>query len=125
MHRRGVKPYAMLKGFANTCDAFHQTATSYNGEARYLRTTKCPRYSSTKAFTGHTTSASGAIEAVICLLAIKHSFIPTSLGCTVPMDMLYKPVMETIKDIPLRNVLMNSFGFGGNDTSIVFTATAN
>ena len=165
MHRRGVKPYAMLKGFANTCDAFHQTATSYNGEGPYLSmrnamdmaglspedidyvnthgtgtpnndsseltsmkrlwTTKCPRYSSTKAFTGHTTSASGAIEAVICLLAIKHSFIPTSLGCTVPMDMLYKPVMETIKDIPLRNVLMNSFGFGGNDTSIVFTATAN
>ena len=79
-----------------------------------------PPVSSTKAFTGHTTSASGSIEAVICLLALSEGFIPRQLNwkeadpaCIIP----------SVKDLerPLRHVLCNSFGFGGNDTSLLIS----
>ena len=79
-----------------------------------------PPISSTKSFTGHTTSASGSIESVICLLAMKHEFIPSNLGWKIPMDDGIKPTMgETYK--PIVNVMCNSFGFGGNDSSIIFS----
>lgn len=132
---RKAKIMAELKGYGNACDAFHQTASSENGEGAYLAMSKAletagmsssdidyinahgtgtpnndateltamrriwgdklPRFSSTKNLTGHTTSASGAIEAVICLLEIQQ-------GNAV-------------------NILSNSFGFGGNDSSLIFS----
>ena len=79
-----------------------------------------PPVSSTKAFTGHTTSAAGGIEAVISLLALREGFIPASLGfresdpaCIVP---------SSGEERPLKHVMSNSFGFGGNDTSLIFSA---
>ena len=76
--------------------------------------------SSTKAFTGHTTSASGAIESVICLLAMHHHFIPQSLGFVIPMEGGVVPSMGE-ENVTLHNVMCNSFGFGGNDTSLIFS----
>ena len=83
----------------------------------------CPEIvpvSSTKAFTGHTTSASGAIESVICLLAMLHRFIPQNLGFTFPMEGGVVPSAGA-ENVTLHNVMCNSFGFGGNDTSLIFS----
>ena len=162
--KRGVEKHAYLRGYGNACDAFHQTASSENGEGAYRAMTEAlqmaglkpsdiqyvnahgtgtpnndisesnalkrvfsdtmPLVSSTKSFTGHTTSASGSIEAVICLLAMRHHFVPANLGFTTPMtDGIVPTLGETNYD--LRNVVCNSFGFGGNDTSLVFSLDEN
>lgn len=83
---------------------------------------KVPYISSTKSFTGHTTSASGGVESVICILAMQNSFIPASLRFTNRIDELtFLPTAETITRVRLDNVLCNAFGFGGNDTSLLFS----
>ena len=83
---------------------------------------KVPPVSSTKSRTGHTTSASGSIEAVICLLAMRQGFIPSNLNWQHAMAEGIAPVAQTLHQQQLRHVLCNSFGFGGNDTSLVFSA---
>lgn len=157
---RKVTPHAYLTGYGNACDAFHQTASSENGEGAYLAMTealamahlsakdiqyvnahgtgtpnndlsesvslkrvfgdKMPMVSSTKSFTGHTTSASGSIETVICLLAMQHHFVPANLGWKKPMENGILPTMG-IQNADLENVLCNSFGFGGNDSSLLIS----
>lgn len=157
---RKVTPHAYLTGYGNACDAFHQTASSENGEGAYLAMTealamahlsakdiqyvnahgtgtpnndlsesvslkrvfgdKMPMVSSTKSFTGHTTSASGSIETVICLLAMQHHFVPANLGWKNPMENGILPTMG-IQNADLENVLCNSFGFGGNDSSLLIS----
>ena len=158
--RRGVTPHAYLTGYGNACDAFHQTASSDNGEGAYLAMTEAlqmaglkpsdiqyvnahgtgtpnndlsesmalrrvfgdhlPLVSSTKSFTGHTTSASGSIESVICLLALQHQFVPANLGWSQATDGGIVPTMGE-DHCHLQHVVCNSFGFGGNDTSLVFS----
>ena len=159
--QRRADIHAWLSGYGNACDAFHQTASSENGEGAYLAMQEAlemaqlkpsqidyvnahgtgtpnndasesaalkrifegqmPKISSTKGFTGHTTSASGAIEAVICLLAMQHHFVPANLGWQHQMAEGITPTMgET--GCTLQHVLCNSFGFGGNDSSLVFSA---
>lgn len=157
---RKVTPHAYLTGYGNACDAFHQTASSENGEGAYLAMTEAlamahlsakdiqyvnahgtgtpnndqsesvslkrvfgdemPMVSSTKSFTGHTTSASGSIETVICLLAMQHHFVPANLGWKNPMENGILPTIGT-QNVDLENVLCNSFGFGGNDSSLVIS----
>lgn len=134
---RGAKILCRFSGGGNACDAFHQTASSPNGEGAYLAMTEAlknaslspddiqyvnahgtgtvnndesekaalkrvfgenlPQIESTKNITGHTTSAAGAIEAVIC-------------------------VKKILGNPAFKNVMDNSFGFGGNDTSLIFSA---
>ena len=161
--RRGAKIAARLSGYANVCDAFHQTASSPDGEGAYLSMTKAiamaglqpgdidyvnahgtgtpnndasesaalrrvfgdragsePPVSSTKSFTGHTTSASGSIESAFCLLAMENSFIPANLGWTGSGDGTIVPSTGDVRR-RLRNVLCNAFGFGGNDSSLIFS----
>lgn len=106
----------------------HGTGTPNNdaSESQALRrlfNEALPPISSTKGMTGHATSASGAIEAVICLLALRHSFLPANMGFTTPMEGGITPVMHTVDNHPLHHVLCNSFGFGGNDTSIILSET--
>ena len=79
-----------------------------------------PPVSSTKAFTGHTTSASGSIEAVICLLALSEGFIPRQLNWKEADPACIIPSVKELER-PLRHVLCNSFGFGGNDTSLLIS----
>ena len=161
--RRGVKPVALLSGYGNACDAFHQTASSPDGEGAYLAMSKAladaglrpsdidyvnahgtgtpnndvsesqamkrlfgdamPPVSSTKSLTGHTTSASGSVEAVICILALRNGFVPVNYAWANPMDDGIVPNMELRPSHPLRHILCNSFGFGGNDSSVILTAT--
>lgn len=158
--QREAVPHAYLTGYGNACDAFHQTASSENGEGAYLAMTEAlemahlsakdiqyvnahgtgtpnndqsesvslkrvfgnemPLVSSTKSFTGHTTSASGSIETIICILAMQHHFVPANLGWKNPMESGIIPSMG-VQDIDLENVLCNSFGFGGNDSSLVIS----
>ena len=159
--RRGVKPLARLSGYGNACDAFHQTASSDNGEGAFLAMQKAlnmaglqpgdidyvnahgtgtpnndlseshalkrlfgqhmPMVSSTKGMTGHTTSASGAVETIVCLLALQHQFVPTNYGWKNQMEGGITPATDLTPNRPLQHVMCNSFGFGGNDSSIVIS----
>ena len=161
--RRGVKAQALLSGYGNACDAFHQTASSPDGEGAYramkealelaeiqpseidyinahgtgtpnndaseshammwLFGENVPPVSSTKPFTGHTTSASGSIEAVFCILALQHGFLPVNLNWSQAMEDGIVPVSQLTKK-ELKHVLCNAFGFGGNDSSLLISGTA-
>ena len=149
---------AYVLGYANRCDAFHQTATSKDGEGAFLAMTgalkmaglqpediqyinahgtgtpdndasetaafrrvfgeNLPDMSSTKSYTGHTTSAAGSVETVICILAMQNSFVPASLGWSHRMPDGYIPSMGRT-GVDLDYVMCNSFGFGGNDSSLI------
>jgi len=81
-----------------------------------------PKMSSTKTFTGHTLGASGGIEAVFSVLALQHGMIFPNLRLQTPMaDLPFVPEREVIKNATLKHVLSNSFGFGGNCSSLIFS----
>ncbi|MBZ9729629.1 beta-ketoacyl-[acyl-carrier-protein] synthase family protein [Salegentibacter sp. JZCK2] len=157
-----VKPVlGRISGYGNANDAFHQTASSENGEGAFLAMQKAmktagissekidyinahgtatknndsaeakalkriffknsPDFSSTKAFTGHTLAAAGALEAVYSLLSIQHQEVFANLNFSDPMDSSgFIPVTQ-LKAKPIDHVLSNSFGFGGNCTSLIFS----
>lgn len=156
----GDRSLAYVAGYGNHCDAFHQTASSENGEGAYLAMADAlamaglkpsdiqyvnahgtgtpnndpsesnalkrifgdamPEVSSTKGFTGHTTSASGSIESVFCILALMHGFTPANIGFSHPMEGGIVPTKGST-GVNLENVLCNAFGFGGNDSSLVLS----
>lgn len=81
-----------------------------------------PPISSTKSFTGHTTSAAGAVETVISILAMTSHFLPANLNYSTKMEELnFEPIKKTITNHPFDHFLKNSFGFGGNNTSLIFS----
>jgi len=81
-----------------------------------------PKMSSTKSFTGHTLGASGGIEAVFSILAIKHGLIYPNLRLVTPMKELpFIPETKFLKNEKVIHVLSNSFGFGGNCSSLIFS----
>jgi len=81
-----------------------------------------PPFSSTKAFTGHTLAAAASIEAVITILSIQHKTIFPNLNCVTPMqDTALFPITSLQKNVELNHVLSNSFGFGGNCSSLIFS----
>jgi 3-oxoacyl-[acyl-carrier-protein] synthase-1 len=82
---------------------------------------RIPMVSSTKPFTGHTTSAAGSAEAILSILCLQHQVIWPNLNFSERMaELSFSPVEKLIKDLPVRVVMSNSFGFGGNDTSLIF-----
>jgi 3-oxoacyl-(acyl-carrier-protein) synthase len=82
-----------------------------------------PPVSSTKPFTGHTLGAAAAVEAVISVLAIKNNFIPPNLNFKEKIEELhFEPVKKMMTGVGLKHVLSNSFGFGGNDSTLIFSA---
>lgn len=81
-----------------------------------------PKMSSTKSFTGHTLGASGGIEAVFSVLAIRERNIFPNLRLKTPMKELpFVPEVALISNANIKNVLSNSFGFGGNCSSLIFS----
>ncbi|MCC8425870.1 beta-ketoacyl-[acyl-carrier-protein] synthase family protein [Mucilaginibacter sp. UR6-11] len=106
----------------------HGTGTPNNDSAegtaiKRLFEPNYPPMSSTKSFTGHTLGASGGVEAVFAVLAIKNGVIYPNLRFKTPMKELpFTPETHYLKDQPVKNVLSNSFGFGGNCTSLIFSA---
>ena len=100
----------------------HGTATLANDkvEALAIHTllgSKVP-VSSTKAITGHTLGAAGAVEAIVSCEVIRHSLIPAQTGL---IEQEYKEITIPNKNIKqkVNNVLSNSFAFGGNNASIL------
>jgi 3-oxoacyl-[acyl-carrier-protein] synthase-1 len=82
-----------------------------------------PLVSSTKPFTGHTLGAAAAVEAVISILSIQNKMVFPNLNFKEKIDELhFEPVKELITGIELKHVLSNSFGFGGNDSTLIFSA---
>lgn len=83
-----------------------------------------PPLSSTKSYTGHTLGASGGIEAVFSVLAIKYGIIYPNLRLETRMNELpFEPVKHFRSGQNVKHVMSNSFGFGGNCTSLIFSAT--
>ena len=161
VRKRKIKPLCTISGYGNRCDAYHQTASSPDGEGAYeamrealamagltpqdiqyinahgtgtpnndeseshaikrVFTEQLPPISSTKSFTGHTTSASGSIEAVICMLALEHQFLPLNLNWQTPMDQGIIPVTDIRPTTEIKHILSNAFGFGGNDSSLIIS----
>lgn len=81
-----------------------------------------PKMSSTKTFTGHTLGASGGIEAVFSVMALQHEIVFPNLRLETPMkDLPFVPESELVKNVKMKHVLSNSFGFGGNCSSLIFS----
>ena len=82
-----------------------------------------PPFSSTKPYTGHTLAAAGAIEAVYSILALHNKMVWPSLNFKNPMSELnIRPAAQLIRNHAMRHVLSNSFGFGGNTSSLLISA---
>jgi 3-oxoacyl-[acyl-carrier-protein] synthase-1 len=155
-------PTAFVSGFANTNDAYHQTASSPEGRGSYEAMRKAltmanldqqdidyinlhgtgtlnndlsegtaivrlygdrhPKVSSTKAFTGHTLGASGGIESVFSVMALANQCIFPNLRFENPIPELnIAPQKKFESGVKVRHVMSNSFGFGGNCSSIIFS----
>ncbi len=81
-----------------------------------------PKMSSTKSFTGHTLGACGSLEAVFSAMAIRNGIIYPNLRLQTPMkDLPFVPEREFLQNITVKHVLSNSFGFGGNCSSLIFS----
>ena len=80
--------------------------------------------SSTKGATGHTLGAAGAVEAVICALALTHGLLPGSPHTVTPDPAIPLAYQLSARAGQLRRVLSNSFGFGGNNSALVFGGAA-
>ena len=155
---------AYVKGYGNANDAFHQTASSDNGDGATLAMEKAlqvanfkakdidyinahgtatgnndlsegraiirvfgenvPDFSSTKAYTGHTLAAAGSVEAVYSVLALQNNVIFPNLNFKTQMqEFSITPQLKT-KEKSLQTVMSNSFGFGGNCSTIIFSKEA-
>lgn len=104
----------------------HGTATLNNdiSEGKALERlfgAQVPPFSSTKPFTGHTLAAAGAIEAIYAVLAIQHQVIFPNLNFTEQMEELSITPETRLLEAPVETVISNSFGFGGNNASLVIS----
>jgi 3-oxoacyl-[acyl-carrier-protein] synthase-1 len=82
-----------------------------------------PPVSSTKPLTGHTLGAAGAVEAVFSVLALRHQLIFPNLNFREKMEELhFEPLTELRQVKGMNFVMSNSFGFGGNDSTLIFKA---
>ena len=158
---RSAEILGLVTGWANTNDAYHQTASSPDGNGAFMAMTQAlqkaglkasdinyinahgtgtqnndqsesiaihrvfgaekPPISSTKAYTGHTLAAAGAIEAVYSVLALKENKLFPNLNYQDPIgDNDWKPQLE-VESGEIQHVLSNSFGFGGNNSTVIFS----
>ncbi len=132
----GTGPFLAMKGAVGRSGLalididyinLHGTGTQNNDSAEGAAIKRLfgpvyPKMSSTKSFTGHTLGASGALEAVFSVLAIREQMIFPNLRLQTPMKgMPFVAETHLIKNYRVRNVLSNSFGFGGNCSSLIFS----
>ena len=81
-----------------------------------------PNVSSTKPYTGHTLGACAGIEAVYSILSIENGIIFPNLRFQTKMKELdFIPVTELLENVEVNHVMSNSFGFGGNCSSVIFS----
>ena len=107
----------------------HGTATPENDKMEYLATsavfgehTKNIPVSSNKSMVGHTISAAGAVEAIFSLLTLEHQRIPPTINYETPdPTILFDVVGNKARDARVTAVMSNSFGFGGQNASLILT----
>ncbi|MGY3793241.1 beta-ketoacyl-[acyl-carrier-protein] synthase family protein [uncultured Aquimarina sp.] len=162
VEKENKKILGRVAGWANANDAYHQTASSSNGEGAYLAMKKAlkiaglepqeidyvnahgtatpnndlsegvamtrifgedktPVFSSTKAFTGHTLAAAGSVEAVYSLLSLRENLIFPNLNFKTKMQEFALVPQTELLSKELNTILSNSFGFGGNCSTLIFT----
>jgi 3-oxoacyl-(acyl-carrier-protein) synthase len=120
LRRAGLEPAAI--DYVNA----HGTGTRDNdiAETIALKTVfhnRVPPFSSTKKVFGHALAASGAMEAVVCVEALRHQELPPNPGFTKCDPAIgLEPVTE-LRHAPLTHVMSNSFGFGGNNGVLIFS----
>ncbi|AEA43434.1 beta-ketoacyl-[acyl-carrier-protein] synthase family protein [Fluviicola taffensis] len=160
--KTGKTPLAVLSGWCNASDAYHQTASSPEGlgatlsmkgaleiaglhpsDIDYINAhgtatpnndlsesegikavfgTTIPPFSSTKAYTGHTLAASGGIEAVFAILALQKGILLPNLNFRNPIEETQLiPVKSYSEGNTINHILSNSFGFGGNNSTIILS----
>ncbi len=164
VEKENRKVLAYISGYGNANDAFHQTASSENGEGAYLAMQKAlksaelqiaeidyinvhgtatpnndlsegiamqrifgnnvPVFSSTKPFTGHTLAAAAAVEAVYSVLAIQNEIVYPNKNFKTPMKEFNLIPQTELLHQKLNHVLSNSFGFGGNCSTVIFSKNA-
>ncbi|MEH2509493.1 3-oxoacyl-[acyl-carrier-protein] synthase II [Nitrobacteraceae bacterium AZCC 1564] len=107
----------------------HGTGTPENDKMEYLgistvfgeRAKQVP-VSSNKSMVGHTLSAAGAVEAVFSLLTLEHQRIPPTINYDVPDPAIpFDVVPNQARDARVTAVMSNSFGFGGQNASLILT----
>jgi 3-oxoacyl-[acyl-carrier-protein] synthase II len=106
----------------------HGTATPENDKMEYLgistvfgeRAKQVP-VSSNKSMVGHTISAAGAVEAIFSLLTLEHQRIPPTINYDIPDPAIPFDVPNKARDARVTTVMSNSFGFGGQNASLVLT----
>jgi len=109
-------------GYANA----HGTATPQNDriEARAIREVFGPGQllvSSTKSMIGHTMAAAGALEAVATVLALVHEVVPPTANLETPdPDVAFDCVPRVAREAPVEYAISNSFGFGGQNVTLLF-----
>ena len=145
--QRGARIYGEVVGYGSTADAYrimrdaslnpediqyinaHGTSTEVNDkvETSAIRQTfgdvayKTP-VSSIKSMMGHLIAAAGSVEAITCLLAIRDGVLPPTINyCTPDPDCDLDYVPNEARQAPVRRALSNSFGFGGQNVSLIFS----
>jgi 3-oxoacyl-[acyl-carrier-protein] synthase II len=107
----------------------HGTGTPENDKMEYLgissvfgeRAKQIP-VSSNKSMVGHTLSAAGAVEAVFSLLTLEHQRIPPTINYDIPDPAIpFDVVPNKARDARVTAVMSNSFGFGGQNASLILT----
>jgi 3-oxoacyl-[acyl-carrier-protein] synthase II len=107
----------------------HGTATPENDKMEYLgisavfgeRAKQIP-VSSNKSMVGHTISAAGAVEAIFSLLTLEHQRIPPTINYDIPDPAIpFDVVPNKARDARVTTVMSNSFGFGGQNASLILT----
>lgn len=161
VQKNNKKVLTYLSGYGNANDAFHQTASSENGEGATLAMKKAfeisgleltdidyinahgtatpnndlsegraiqnvfgkkvPVFSSTKPFTGHTLAAAASVEAVYSILALQHNVVFPNKNFKTPMQEFDLIPQTELVYKEVNHVLSNSFGFGGNCSTLIFS----
>ncbi|MCK5857672.1 MAG: beta-ketoacyl-[acyl-carrier-protein] synthase family protein, partial [Bacteroidales bacterium] len=103
----------------------HGTATPNNDQSelnalKRVFNNKIPNFASSKSYIGHTLGAAGAINAIYGIIAMKDSFVFQNLSFTKPIEDGFEPIKEYTPNVHMDYILSNAFGFGGNNSSIVF-----
>lgn len=82
---------------------------------------KIPPFSSTKSFTGHTLAAAGSVEAIFSILSLQEQEAYPSLRCLSPIEDFGVAPLEKVTPMEIKHIISNSFGFGGNCTSLIIS----
>jgi 3-oxoacyl-(acyl-carrier-protein) synthase len=134
LSENGEGPYLSMKGAlalanmnADQIDFInaHGTGTENNDEVESKAMLRIfenvPLFASTKSNTGHTLGAAGAVEAVYSILNLVHQEIYPGLNYKTPIESTGLSPITSYKKHPVRSIMSNSFGFGGNCSSLIFS----